>query len=427
MTELKAENKRELGLYIHTPFCRSKCFYCDFSSSLIPPQAMVKKHTDAIISDLKRQKYSSGTKAPLHSIYFGGGTPSAVCVEEIEKIMDHVAANYNLLGNIHSRTQQAAVDCSTRMRQKYTQGCFSFEDTPNCVEISLEANPTDIYSGLIKQDTQKLKRYRSSGVNRISLGSQSFDDKQLKLLGRKHKSRDVINACELIKATGGLKLSIDLMYALPGQSLSEWERSLKTALLLEPDHISFYELTVPEMTVFGRMNRKGRLCLPDEDIVINMYLKGIELLGREGYVQYEISNFSKPRMECVHNLRCWSGGEYIGVGAGAWSFILGRRYRNVYPAGKYINKIFEYGDSIDFSETLSVKEALTESLILGLRLNRGISLKSFEKKWGVSPVGLLSDKIEELAEKGLLCVDGGRLFLTEQGRILSDSVFVHLM
>jgi len=374
---------RPLGLYIHIPFCLSKCFYCDFASSVFPSMEVVERHTSAIVQDLERQK----TEGEICSIYFGGGTPSILPLSHIEEILRSIRQTLNL-------------------RQD--------------AEVTLEANP--VCSGEFSLDMDKITEYKKLGINRISIGAQSFNNKFLETLGRRHKEHDTVTVCKRLREAGNISISLDAMYALPRQSLSDWFEDLRKLVSLEPDHISFYELTIAERTVFGK---KRNLELPEEDTVIAMYEEGIEYLSKNGFIQYEISNFSRTGKQCVHNQLYWSNHEYLGLGAGAWSYIQGRRYKNIYPAAKYSGALESGRDSTDYSESLTLHERLAESLRLGLRRNAGVNVKDFEKEWGA--LAPFTKTIEELLDDKLLASKSGRIFLTPRGRLLSDSVFLRFI
>jgi len=372
-----------LGVYVHTPFCLSKCFYCDFASSVLPSMEAVERHSSAVVRELESQEING----EICSIYFGGGTPSLLPLSHIEKILQSIQKNFNVRRD---------------------------------AEITLEANP--ICSGDFALDADKITGYKKLGINRISIGAQSFNDKFLAMLGRRHRARDVVTTCERIRKVGDISISLDAMYALPQQQLSDWFEDLRKLVSLEPEHISFYELTIAERTVFGK---RTNLELPEEDTVIAMYEGGIEYLAENGFNQYEISNFSRPGKECVHNQLYWSNHEYIGLGAGAWSYINGRRYKNIYPAAAYSEAIELGNESVDYSESLVLLERISESLRLGLRCNKGVNLKDFEKEWG--SLAPFIKTMEELLGDKLLARDGERVFLTPRGRLLSDSVFLRFV
>jgi len=380
---------RELGLYIHTPFCLSKCFYCDFASAVLESPDIMSKHTSAVIKDIECQRTSRGiNKTVFHSIYFGGGTPSLLPLKELESLLGSIRNNLKLKENL---------------------------------EVSLEANP--VLNLLHRGDKfglsrEKIQGYKSLGINRISLGVQSFNDNFLSILGRIHRSSDVFKVYNYLR-NENFQVNFDLMYGLPGQSLSGCMDDLKKAVALEPDHISFYELTLSEESVLGKSLKK----CPEEDLVISMYEEGSIYLVEKGFQHYEISNFSKAK-KCVHNWNCWGNGEFMGVGAGAWSHILGRRYKNTYPASKYIKAVNSGENSIDYSENLSLEKAAAESLILLLRRSEGVPSEKFNKGLGAS---LFLEKLKKLSEEGLISMENERIFLTPRGKLLSNYVFLELI
>ena len=367
------------SLYIHVPFCLSKCLYCDFYS--IPYNSQI---ADDYIKALCRG--IGVRKNDIHSlktIYIGGGTPSILSEKDISKILDTVI-------NIYSVNTGA--------------------------EITIEANPKTI-------TPEKAKGFLSSGINRISMGIQSFSDKELLILGRAHNTEDAINTFGDLRAAGFQNISIDLIYGIPGQSLEQWGLTLQRAIELGPEHISAYELTPEQGTPLFDMLQQGKLVMPDEDALADMFYKGIDTLNEHGYTHYEISNFAKPGFECRHNLNYWDRGEYIGLGASAHSFSGRTRTANISDVKKYIEGM--KSGKLPVSETTEIKEdeELSELIFLGLRKTEGISFNLFPEETAETIKKAVKDKHLH----GLIELDGNNLRSTRKGLILNNELICRVL
>ena len=305
-----------LGIYVHIPYCLHKCGYCDFNSH---PENNKEAYLyiDSLLKELKA--YSSILKDyTVPTVYVGGGTPTIMSPSQLKRILQTTFLSFNL--------------------------------TPDC-EITIEANPATI-----KLET--LQEIRSAGYNRISIGAQSFDEKELQLLERVHSKEEISSTIELARSARFGNLSVDLMFALPGQTTEKWQTHLRQAIEKNPDHLSAYNLTIEPATAFNKLQQKGKIRLPNEDVQFEMYKTSIKTLENAGYLQYEISNFSKHGMESKHNINYWNNGEYIGVGAGASSYLKGERFKNTNLPGNYIRDIRTKENAVETRERLEPMHAM---------------------------------------------------------------------
>lgn len=370
-----------LGIYIHIPFCRSKCSYCHFLS-MAAPRSTVDRYQNAVMAELggcAEQLYS----ASVDSIYFGGGTPSLIPGEHIE----------NLVGQC--RRTMAVVDYC---------------------EISLEANP-----GTLSSD--RIASYRRSGVNRVSVGAQSFSDSELSAIGRVHDSGMIKESLSLLRQGGIANINVDLMLGLPGQTSKSWKESLEGVERLEAPHVSVYMLDLDEECPLHSRVVSGAVRLPDEDLVSDLYLETIEFLGCCGLRQYEISNFAAPGYECRHNLKYWLREPVRGVGLGSHSFDGKCRYANCSQMAQYLAAV-ESGRSVEsMREPLTEAQALAESLFLGLRLEEGVDCARLEKIYGDGCLDPYQAGLQEMSRRGLVEWNQSHLRLTPSGKLLSNEVF----
>ena len=379
MNELKP-----LGIYIHIPFCRSKCQYCDFYSiggSRDP--RLVDNYIQALMVHFKE----TGPRAAdylVDTVYFGGGTPSFFGADNLRRIFAELQHRF--------RVDRDA-------------------------EISFEANPDSVSSGL-------LKKLRAEGFNRISLGVQSDRDEMLKKLGRPHSYEQARTAVQLARACGFENISVDLMYGLPDQTAAQWEETLRHVLHLRPEHMSCYGLKVEEGTPLWTW--KDEANLPSDQVQAEMYLRTVDILEAAGYRQYEISNFAKPGFESRHNLKYWMGDEYIGFGPAAASDFAGKRYTYNADIQNYIRGVLKQDLPIlSECETIPARERAGEYIMLRLRTTRGISPEEYEKNY-LMPFEPLLDAIVPLAQKGLFVQDGDRWVLTPTGFLVSNQIIGRL-
>ena len=359
-----------ISFYIHIPFCKRKCAYCDFLSGFDVKDT--QKYVDALLNEISSFK----TDKKIKSIFIGGGTPSVIDSRYTAEIMRCVKDNFTLVS-----------DC----------------------EISIETNPGTL-------DEEKLSAYKNAGINRLSMGIQSFDDALLKTLGRIHDSRTARDNFALAKKYFD-NINMDLMFALPDQSLDNWRNTLKTAVLLEPTHISAYSLIIEENTPFY-----DKYTSIDENIDREMYYYAKKFLSENGYIQYEISNFAKQGYECRHNLVYWQGGDYKGFGLGAASLINNFRLKNTDDMRKYLNGIY-----VVESLGLDMDDQMKEFVILGLRCTDGIDTDLFKARFNADIYDIFGETLDKHIHSGLLKKHNNMLKLTEKGIDLSNMVFVDII
>ena len=373
--------KREykpLGLYVHIPFCKSKCIYCDFYSLPGGEEKM-----DRYVSVLCRQLAEIAPRTAAHAVdtvYFGGGTPSWLGEKRLRQILKTVEKRY-------------------RLAKK--------------PEVTLEANPDSA------GDWKVLRTLRRAGFNRLSLGVQSADDEQLKTLGRPHTFAQAEEAAAAARRAKIKNLSLDLIYGLPGQTLESWKETLEKAAALSPEHLSCYGLKVEEGTPLRDMLET--LDLPDDDAQADMYLWTVERLGELGYRQYEISNFAKPGYESRHNLKYWTLGEYAGFGPGAHSDLGDVRYAYIRDLDAYCLGVEAQGDILSENERIPPRERDVEYLMLGLRLAKGVSRQEFEYRFRL-PFGPVQAALERFERSGHAVLRSGRWHLTPEGFLLSNQI-----
>ena len=384
MPLLSRKNKPPLGIYIHVPFCRSKCQYCDFYSLTTKEDSLHDGYLYAVCSHIKE----AGALAPnylVDTIYFGGGTPSFFGAEGMAAIL-------------------------TTIRKSF--------DVARDAEITFEANPDSVSDRL-------LRRLRSEGFNRVSLGIQCDNDDILKKLGRPHSYAQAVNAVKRIRKMGFKNLSLDLMYGLPGQSLQAWEHTLQNVLKLQPEHISCYGLKVEEGTPLYEYQDCCNLA--DDDTQADMYLSAIEILRQHGYRQYEISNFCRKGHVSRHNLKYWNGGEYLGFGPDASSDFSGRRFAIIRDLQGYIEGIRSGGQVLREVQEVPPRERAGEYLMMRLRTVSGLDPKEYEKRY-LLPFGPLQKALEKHKEEGLAVKTfDGRWHLTPNGFLVSNSIISDLL
>lgn len=377
------KNKRELELYIHIPFCARKCEYCDFLSG-IATKAGQKQYVDKLIEEIHYQS-ANCREYVVTTIFIGGGTPSILEGEWIKGIMKAVDDGFTLRDGM---------------------------------EVTIEVNPGTVDEG-------KLKAYREAGINRISLGLQSADDRELKALGRIHTFDEFLKSYQRVRQAGFANVNVDLMSALPGQTFASWKNTLKKVVMLKPEHISAYSLIIEEGTPFYEKYHASFGLLPDEDMERDMYYETKSYLQQHGYERYEISNYARAGYECRHNIGYWTGVEYLGLGLGASSFMHGCRFYNERDLGAYLG-IGMFPDSKEVLhkglEVLSLQEKMEEFMFLGLRLMEGVTDNEFVSRFGHNIWEVYGDVIQKLELQGLLGVHGHRVYLTERGVDLSNFV-----
>ncbi|KYD11120.1 putative coproporphyrinogen III oxidase [Caldibacillus debilis] len=369
------------AMYIHIPFCTHICHYCDFNKVFLKGQP-VDQYLEALRKEIAIV-FREHPPAALETVYIGGGTPTALSEKQLDRLMDII---------------------------------HSFVDAGKLKEFTVEANPGDLTG-------EKLAILKAAGVNRLSIGAQSFNDSLLERIGRTHRAKDVYEAVEQARKRGFENINIDLMYALPGQTASDVLRSLDHLFRLDVPHCSAYSLIVEPKTVFYNLLRKGMLALPAEDEEADMYERIMEEMEKRGLHQYEISNFAKKGFESMHNRIYWDNENYYGFGAGAHSYIGDRRIANIGPVKKYIEKLEAGQLPVREEQRLSLRERVEEEMFLGLRKTEGVSVAKFEKKFGFSPFAWYGERIRRLEEENLLVAEGGKIRLTKKGKLLGNVVF----
>ena len=361
--------------YVHIPFCTQICYYCDFSKVFIKNQP-VDAYLEHLIQETR--SYEIGK---LRTLYIGGGTPTALSAQQLAYLLTELP---------------------------------KVMDLSELEEFTIEANPGDL-------DPDKIAVLKDSQVNRVSLGVQTFDNKMLKKIGRSHQEQDIYDNIRHLKQDGFDNISIDLIYALPGQTMDQVKENVAKAIDLDIPHMSLYSLILENHTVFMNRMRRGKLPLPKEELEAEMFEYIIEELEKAGFEHYEISNFSKPGFESRHNLVYWDNAEYYGLGAGASGYVDGIRYKNHGPIRHYLEAV-EAGKARITEEHLTLEEKMEEELFLGLRKKTGVSKARFEEKFGVSFDQRYGQVVASLTEQGLLVPDDKQVRMTKRGLFLGDTV-----
>ena len=367
--------KKPTSAYVHIPFCTQICYYCDFSKVFIKNQPV-----DSYLEHLL-EEFQSYDIQKLRTLYIGGGTPTALSAPQLEVLLNGLTKNLDL----------SVLE-----------------------ELTIEANPGDL-------DADKIAVLKNSAVNRVSLGVQTFDNKMLKKIGRSHLEKDIYENIDRLKLAGFDNISIDLIYALPGQTMEQVKENVAKAIGLDIPHMSLYSLILENHTVFMNRMRRGKLPLPKEELEAEMFEYIIAELERAGFEHYEISNFSKIGFESRHNLMYWDNAEYYGIGAGASGYVNGVRYKNHGPIRHYLSAV-EEGNARITEEHLSQKEQMEEEMFLGLRKKSGVSMARFEEKFGRSFDELYGEIVRDLVQKGLMQIEGDRVRMTKRGLFLGDTV-----
>ncbi|MDQ0197236.1 radical SAM family heme chaperone HemW [Neobacillus ginsengisoli] len=367
--------------YLHIPFCEHICHYCDFNKMFLKGQP-VDDYLQALDQEMK-MTISRYPTDHLETIFVGGGTPTSLNEQQLDKFCESINRNLPKSAN---------------------------------VEFTFEANPGDLTKG-------KLQILKDAGVNRISLGVQTFNEDLLQKIGRVHRKRDVYQSIEDAKKVGFENISIDLIFSLPTQTLQDFKESLSEAFTLDITHYSAYSLIIEPKTVFYNLMKKGKLLTPGEDIEAAMYELLMEEMEKNGFRQYEISNFSKPGFESKHNLTYWNNDFYYGLGAGAHSYLNGLRRSNSGPLKKYIDQINKGMLPVFEEHEVTKAEQMEEEMFLGLRKTKGVSISHFIGKFGKDPRQLFKNEIVDLVEKQWLETDEDNIYLTKRGRLLGNEVF----
>ena len=370
--------------YIHIPFCDHKCIYCDFYSIITSDN--INPFLDSLIKEIDFYALKHSENREIISIYFGGGTPSLMEPDYIEQIINVAKKNFNV---------------------------------SNTAEITLETNP-----GTVALD--KLKKFKEAGINRISIGIQSFDDEELKFLTRIHDSKTAIETVENAYNAGFNNISVDLIFNLPNQTKKKWKENLTKAISLPIAHISAYSLILERGTILNKMVLDGRVRLQDADYDANLYETTINYLEKKGFDQYEVSNFTKPGFECVHNILYWQYGEYFGFGTSAHSFIDKKRSWNFSSLKKYISEIELNGNAIAGSELITAEKELDEYVMLAFR-SSGLKINEFKERFGNSWLEAKNSYFNLLEEKKLSKTSNGSIVLTAKGYAICDEILKEIL
>ncbi|HOM02464.1 MAG TPA: radical SAM family heme chaperone HemW [Acetivibrio sp.] len=378
-------SQKDLGLYIHIPFCKAKCLYCDFNSfacrdDFVPAYFNALKKEICLYSDIIK---GYGIK----TVFIGGGTPSYVDAHNIYEIV-------------------------SLLNQKF--------DMDRCFELTIEANPGTM-------NMEKLLLYKKAGINRLSIGLQAWQNHLLKSLGRIHTEKEFEENYRLAVKAGFDNINVDLIFAIPGQSFKDWTETVTKVAKLNPQHISCYSLIIEEGTVFGTRFSKGELIPVEDELDREMYWYAVEKLKTMGYKHYEISNFSKEGFECAHNLTYWKELEYIGIGASAHSYFNGKRFNNTYNIEEYVKIINSGRLPVENEINVETKDEISEFMMLGLRLVDGVSIEEFYERFGKNPLEVFRNQIETLSKRGLVTIEQNFIKLTKLGFDLANQAFMEFV
>ena len=379
-----------VSLYLHIPFCHTRCHYCDFNTyaGILP---LREPYVRALITEVELAgqlaQLANGTARRSRTIFFGGGTPSLLTVEQIKRLL--------------SACREA----------------FAIDEE---AEITLEANPGTL-------SAEQLAGLRAAGINRLSLGSQSFDAELLQTLGRIHTPDEIVQALYNARAAGFHSINLDFMFGLPGQTMQHWKTTLDRALALRPEHFSLYSLIIEEGTNFYTWTNEGRIIPGDEDLCADMYEYADERLQAEGYENYEISNWALPGHQSRHNLTYWQNLPYIGMGAGAHSFFGGRRFSNVLDPQAYIRLLKKQQRPEAEGESVDRVQEMSETAFLGLRTAQGLHLPTFEERFAELFTQFVGSRLRSVEEAGLLERDHEWIRLSKRGRLLGNEVFLRIL
>ena len=380
----KLSNQSPCGLYVHVPFCRSKCAYCDFYS------VVAGAHDTARLIDClgcELTKRVAASRRRVRTVFFGGGTPTILLMDELAALLESV---------------------------ERTVG------TRDLDEFSIEANPATV-------DDDKAELLVAAGITRVSLGAQSFFADELGALERHHLPEDIASSVAILRRHGFPQINLDLIFGIPGQTLETWAESLRQAIDLQPDHLACYGLTYESGTRMTAQRGRGQITPCPEDVEADMYVLAMDTLAEAGYPQYEISNYARPGHECRHNLIYWRNGPYLGVGPSAVGCVDNRRYQNVADVDGYIRMVETHGHAEVESELLDTGQLITEMVMMQLRLVEGLSREAFRARTGFDPQVLFKDALARLVDLGLLAVSDNNIALTRQGRLVSEAVVAELV
>lgn len=365
----------DIGIYIHIPFCVHKCNYCDFNS-YAGMEDTIEAYFSALIREIRT--FSRARRLNADTVYLGGGTPSCVDTKYIAAVLDEIFSDFNI-------------------KKKS--------------EISMECNPGTVTG-------RELSALRGAGINRLSIGLQSTDDKMLAALGRIHSLRDFEDCFSAARGAGFDNISADLMYGLPNQTAEHWRRTLERAAAFGAEHLSCYSLKIEEGTPFYTMG----VTVPDDDTVADMYAECVEFLGKCGYARYEISNFAKSGFESRHNLKYWRCDDFIGFGAGAYSCMNGSRFSNIRNVDGYIRSVNSKGNAVENTSALEKSDRMSEFVFLGLRCEKGIDVREFARRFGCDIFDVYREPLEKYIRLGFIERDDPTLRLSHDAFFVSNTI-----
>lgn len=401
---------KEIGLYIHIPFCKHKCYYCDFVS-YANKKKFFKKYVECVKKEIGKyarenrimSEHGLEPKYVIKTIYIGGGTPSLIDEEYIEDILKSIRENFEITSNLE---------------ENYEAQDEEIKNYNSQIETTIEVNPGTVTK-------EKLQKYLECGINRLSIGLQAVQDNLLKEIGRIHTFEDFQNVYKWAREVGFENINVDLMIGLPNQTLDDVKESTKKVMALKPEHISVYSLILEENTKLEDMVIKGKLELPDDEIERKMYWYVKKTLEKHKYIHYEISNFARPGFESKHNSDCWNQNEYIGIGAAASSFMNNARYENTSDLEEYISNIENDKPSknIQLQELLDDESKIDEYMMLSLRKISGVNISEFKRKFNQNPIIRYNKILEKLIKEELIEIDGNNIRLSSKGIDLANLVW----
>jgi oxygen-independent coproporphyrinogen-3 oxidase len=366
------------GLYIHIPFCFSKCLYCDFYST-----TSLSALPDFLDGLFKEMSMCRNRFIPFDTVYIGGGTPSLLSPQQLESILINLKENFNLISN---------------------------------AEITIETNPADLHQSF-------LESMRENGINRINIGIQSFNEKVLNFLGRRHSAKQAISAIEVSRKAGFHNIGLDLIYGVPAQDIGSWLNTLRQAVVFLPEHISCYQLTLEAKTPLGIRYQAGKFPIPGEALQYEFFMKTSECLQDAGYIHYEVSNFAREKdYTSRHNQKYWDHSPYLGLGPSAHSFLYNQRWWNHRSLDQYLAAIREGNLPVEKAETLTIEQLRLEALYLGLRTKKGISLQDYKNQYHYDLFTEKKNILAKLEEEGFVSIKNGHLHPTQTGLAIADSL-----
>jgi oxygen-independent coproporphyrinogen III oxidase len=399
------------GIYIHIPFCRSRCSYCDFATGMYEGD-LAERYVRALCREISKWNEIENPVG-VETIYFGGGTPSLLEPDQIERILKAVHDRFDVLDAAEVTIEMNPASVAVEQAGLHRRDA-------SVAEVAQANNETEL-------PLQKLSDFRGLGINRASFGAQTFDDRELKQLGRTHTSADIPATFQRLRAAGFENINFDLIAGLPGQTLRGWKRNLDLALNLRPEHLSLYLLDVHEGTPLADQIRRRMRPEPDDDLTGEMYRVMIDRVSAAGYGHYEISNFCLPGFQSRHNTKYWNGAPYYGFGCSAHSYDgARRRWANHRDVAKYVELIETEQSTVVERTDLKEEDARSESIFLGLRLMRGLDLEDYRSRFGADLLEQYDAEINRLREAGLIEIDHKLLRLTNRGALLSNEVFAAL-